>query len=77
MNPPTIITGLTPLQAMELLCIGYCADYLPVLDPTHRRSQATITPSIRHRCWTCTVTGDLTNQHMIHSSGSHATPIAA
>jgi hypothetical protein len=30
MNSTTIITRLAPLQAMELVCIVYCADYLHV-----------------------------------------------
>jgi hypothetical protein len=39
MNSTTIITGLTPLQAMELVCLVYGADYLHVPGTTHRRSR--------------------------------------
>lgn len=53
MNSTTIITGLTPLQATELICIVYCAHHLHVPGATHRRSRATTIPptaSTGHRC---------------------------
>jgi hypothetical protein len=44
MNSTTIITGLTPLQAMELICIVYCAHHLHVPGATHRKSRTTTIP---------------------------------
>lgn len=43
MSLDAIITGVTPLQAVELVCIVYGADYLHVPGVCHRRSRATIT----------------------------------
>jgi hypothetical protein len=39
MNFTTIITAWTSWQAVELICIVYCADYLHVMGATHRRSR--------------------------------------
>jgi hypothetical protein len=39
MNFTTIITAWTPWQAVGLVCIVYCADYLHVMGATYRRSR--------------------------------------
>lgn len=55
MNFTTIITAWTPWQAVELVCIVYCADYLHIWALLIEDHGATTTPptaSTRHRRWT-------------------------
>jgi hypothetical protein len=47
MNSTTIITGLIPWQAMELVCLVYGADDLPVPGTTHQMRHELARPSKR------------------------------
>jgi hypothetical protein len=71
MNSTTIITGMTPVQARELVCNVYGADHLHVPGTTHRRSRATTLPTAWHQAAGAGLARQLitrTHRHTIHSS---------